>query len=66
MRDLRKYPITLKEMAQACDRAADALAEQDPPHYGDLTVPALRAAAWRLVRLDFASQPSKEEEPRDG
>ena len=60
MRNTDQYPITLDEMVDACDRAADSIIDgwnKDPQNMpiGDITPMALREAANRLRRLQFAA-----------
>lgn len=60
MRNTDQYPITVDEMIEACNRAAaDIIAgwEQLPPGQmpiGGITPMALREAAQRLERMQFA------------
>lgn len=55
MRNTNKYPITLTEMANACERAAEKLLAERPMVYGDIDSMALHEAANRIRRLQFAA-----------
>ncbi len=60
MRNTDRYPITLDEMIEACERASESLlakyrAKPASMPIGDITPMALREAAVRLKRLQFAA-----------
>ncbi len=57
MRDLKKHPITIDEMKAAIRRVAEDYAAQPSHRYGDITLPALRAAEHALTRAQFVVEP---------
>ena len=67
MRDLSRYPITLDEMIAAVERANIDYAHHlsalplDKVPIGDTHGIALKAAAARLKRLQFAAQEEKDD-----
>lgn len=58
MRNTDQYPITLNEMIDACQRAAQEFIDSIGPDspIGDIHGMALQEAANRLKRLQFAAQ----------
>lgn len=54
MRNLRQYPITLKEIEEALRREADELAKGEI-QYGDMRPLLFHTAAKIIHRLDFAT-----------
>lgn len=56
MRNTKQYPITLEEMIEACERAYRKEIEERPLKIGSIQAAALKEAAVRLKRLQFAAQ----------
>lgn len=60
MRNTVQYPVTLDEMIEACEWAAEKMTQQKPINYGDMRPLALRRAAIHLKRLQFAAHEDDE------
>lgn len=62
MRNISEYPITFSEMVHAVERAyADELEKSKLPGYpiGGIHIAALKEAASRLRRIEFAVEDGK-------